>query len=96
VVKLAVLGPGDYFGEMSLMTGASRTATVTALEETLLLEVGKESFRAILSAHPGLVEELGESLRLRLAGRTQAIAGVERADPEVQDIFRKIRDFFMV
>jgi hypothetical protein len=42
------------------------------------------------------VEELGESLRLRLAGRTQAIAGVERADPEVQDIFRKIRDFFMV
>jgi CRP-like cAMP-binding protein len=91
-----VLGPGDYFGEMSLMTGASRTATVTALEETLLLEVGKESFRAILSAHPGLVEELGESLRLRLAGRTQAIAGVERADPEVQDIFRKIRDFFMV
>ena len=96
VVKLAVLGPGDYFGEMSLMTGASRVATVTALEETLLLEVGKESFRAILSAHPGLVEELGESLRLRLAGRTQAIAGVERADPEVQDIFRKIRDFFVV
>jgi CRP-like cAMP-binding protein len=71
-------------------------ATVTALEETLLLEVGKESFRAILSAHPGLVEELGESLRLRLAGRTQAIAGVERANPEVQDIFRKIRDFFVV
>ncbi|MFM7245105.1 MAG: cyclic nucleotide-binding domain-containing protein, partial [Planctomycetaceae bacterium] len=92
--RLAVLGPGDYFGEMSLMTGTPRVATVTTLVETRLLEVGKEAFRAILEAHPELVEELGQSLRLRLAERTQAIAGVERATPEVQDIFRKIRDFF--
>jgi len=92
--RLAVLGPGDHFGEMSLMTGAPRVATVTTLAETRLLEVGKEAFRAVLEAHPDLVEQLGQSLRLRLAERTQAIAGVERATPEVQDIFRKIRDFF--
>jgi len=95
-VRLAALGPGDYFGEMSLMTGAPRVATVTTLGETRLLEVGKESFRAILAAHPELVEGLGRSLRLRMAERTQAIAGVGRATPEVQDIFRKIRDFFAV
>lgn len=95
-VKLAVLGPGDYFGEMSLMTGAPRVATVTTLEETRLLEVGKESFRAIVATNPDLVEKLSQSLRLRLAERTQAIAGVERATPEIQDIFRKIRDFFAV
>jgi hypothetical protein len=94
--KLAELGPGDYFGEMSVMTGAPRVATITTLGETRLLEVGKESFRAIIAAHPELVEQLGQSLRLRLAERTQAIAGVERATPEVQDIFRKIRDFFAV
>ena len=92
--RLAVLGAGDYFGEMSLMTGAPRMATVTTLEETRLLEVGKPAFAGILAAEPGLVESLGQSLRLRLAERTQAIAGVERATPEVQDIFRKIRDFF--
>lgn len=92
--RLAVLGAGDYFGEMSLMTGAPRVATVTTLEETRLLEVGKPAFAGILAAEPGLVESLGQSLRLRLAERTQAIAGVERATPEVQDIFRKIRDFF--
>lgn len=95
-VRLAALGPGDYFGEMSLMTGAPRVATVTTLGETRLLEVGKESFRAILAAHPELVEGLGRSLRLRMAERTQAIAGVGRGTPEVQDIFRKIRDFFAV
>jgi (E)-4-hydroxy-3-methylbut-2-enyl-diphosphate synthase len=39
-------------------------------------------------------EAPGQSLRLRLAERTQAIAGVGRATPEAQDIFRKIRDFF--
>ena len=96
LVKLAVLGPGDYFGEMSLMTGASRTATITTLEETLLLEVSKESFRAILAAHPALVEKLGTSLQSRLAERTQAIAGAERAAPESQDLFQKIREFFSV
>ncbi|MEI7781302.1 MAG: mechanosensitive ion channel family protein, partial [Planctomycetota bacterium] len=37
-VKLALLGAGDYFGEMSLMTGAPRVATITAVEETRLLE----------------------------------------------------------
>jgi len=95
-VKLAVLGPGDYFGEMSLMTGAPRVATITALEETRLLEVGKASFRGIVAAHPELVEQFGTLLRLRLAERTQAIAGVERATPEIQDIFQKIRDFFVV
>jgi small-conductance mechanosensitive channel len=95
-VKLAVLGAGDYFGEMSLMTGAPRVATITTLEETRLLEVGKESFRAIVATSPDLVEKLSQSLRLRLAERTQAIAGVERATPEIQDIFRKIRDFFAV
>jgi small-conductance mechanosensitive channel/CRP-like cAMP-binding protein len=96
VAKLAVLGPDDYFGEMSLMTGAPRVATVTTLSEARLLEVGKDPFRGILSAHPELVESLGHSLRQRLAGRTQAIAGAERSAPETQDIFRRIRDFFAV
>ena len=92
--RLAVLGEGDYFGEMSLMTGAPRVATVTTLCESRLLEVGKASFGAMLAAEPELMESLSGSLQLRLAERTQAISGVGRATPEVQDIFRKIRDFF--
>ncbi len=95
-VRLAVLSAGDYFGEMSLMTGAPRIATVTTLSETRLLEVNKASFRSLLESQPDLVEAMGQALRLRLAERTQAIAGVERATPEVQDIFRKIREFFAV
>ena len=95
-VRVAALEAGDYFGEMSLMTGAPRVATVTALTETRLLEVGKEPFGRVLTAQPALVEQLGAALRERLFERAQAIAGAERTVPEVQDIFRKIRDFFAV
>jgi small-conductance mechanosensitive channel len=94
VVRLAGLGPGEYFGEMTLMTGAPRVATVTAVEETRLLEVRRDTFRGILAARPDLVETLGSALRLRLAERAEAMAGVERLPQESQDIFQRIRDFF--
>jgi small-conductance mechanosensitive channel/CRP-like cAMP-binding protein len=96
-VRLATLEAGDYFGEMSLMTGAPRSATVTALVETRLLEVGKESFRRILAAQPGLVEQFSAALQLRQSERAQAMAGaVDRTESESQDIFRRIREFFAV
>ncbi|MFZ4761040.1 MAG: hypothetical protein ACOYLX_22975, partial [Burkholderiaceae bacterium] len=62
--------------------------------ETRLIEVGKESFAAILAAEPALVEELGRALQRRMAERAQAVAGTGRGVPEVQDIFRKISEFF--
>lgn len=91
---LAVLGPGDYFGEMSLMTGASRVATVTAIEETRLIEVGKETFAAILAAKPALVEELGRALQSRMTEREKAVAATGRGASDPQDILQKIRAFF--
>jgi small-conductance mechanosensitive channel len=93
-VPLRTLGPGDYFGEMSLMTGTHRTATVAAFEETRVLEVRKESFKRLLDAKPELVSQLGAALRSRLAERSQAIAGAAPVVPEEQDIFQKIREFF--
>jgi len=95
VTPLAVLGPGDYFGEMSLMTGSARTATVTTLEETRLMEVCKESFRSVLAAQPGLVEDVGAALRARLAERSRALAVAERpaAEPP-SDVLGRIREFF--
>ena len=76
------------------MTGEPRSATVTALMETTIFEVNKQSFRGIISAQPGLVEQLGVALRVRLAERDQAIAGVERKLPDERDILKRIHDFF--
>jgi len=93
-IRLAVLAAGDYFGEMSLMTGAPRTATVTPLVETRLLELGKEAFRGILVAQPELVELVGAALRQRLASRAEAIAETERPEAESPDLLQRIRSFF--
>jgi CRP-like cAMP-binding protein len=93
-VLLATLEAGDYFGEMSLMTGEPRSATVTPLVESRLLEVGNDSFRKLLAAQPDLVQQLGKSLQRRLGERAQAMTMVDRKMLESQDIFQRIRDFF--
>ena len=76
------------------MTGAPRSATVAALVETRLLEVGHESFRRLLAAQPNLVEQLGAALQVRESERAQAMASVDRVRPESHDIFQRIHDFF--
>ena len=91
---LATLTQGDYFGEMSLMTGSRRLATVTAVEETRVLEVSKQSFGQLLGGHPELIEQLAAALGKRLAERAEAIAGSERPAQATQDIFDRIREFF--
>ena len=42
--EIAELGPGEFFGELSLLSGAPRTATATAREHTTLLRIGREVF----------------------------------------------------
>jgi rhodanese-related sulfurtransferase len=49
---LAVLGVGDSFGEMALLTGEARAANVEAVEETRLLVLSKEQFERILKDYP--------------------------------------------
>jgi CRP-like cAMP-binding protein len=92
--RFATLNSGDYFGEMSLMTGAPRAATVTALEETRVLEISKESFGRIMALRPELVVTLGNALQGRMAERDVALANARREATESGDLFRRIRQFF--
>jgi small-conductance mechanosensitive channel len=92
---LARLGAGEYFGEMSLLTGAPRSATVVPAVETRLLEVGKEAVREVLDGHPELLASLSAALERRLAERSRAIAaGGPAPVPAPHDLLRTIRDFF--
>lgn len=47
---IACLGPGQAFGEMALLTGGPRTATIRAAIETELLEIGKSDFAELLKS----------------------------------------------
>lgn len=52
VIDLAELGPGDGFGEIALLTGKPRTASVQTVEETVLTILTKEQFDKILEKYP--------------------------------------------
>ncbi len=58
VVALAIRGPGDTFGELALLTGEERTATVTALEPGETLAVRASELRRLAQRHPSLDEVL--------------------------------------
>src|SRR5208337_5447991 len=51
---LSVLGPGQSFGEMALLTGEARSANVETIEETRLMVLSREQFEHILEDVPGL------------------------------------------
>ncbi|MBB5751764.1 Crp/Fnr family transcriptional regulator [Prosthecomicrobium pneumaticum] len=63
--EVAMLGPGDIVGEMSLMTGARRTATVTSVVQTRVLQIRKAALEAVLAHSPDLVIGLGAMLARR-------------------------------
>jgi small-conductance mechanosensitive channel/CRP-like cAMP-binding protein len=91
---LAVLASGDIVGEMSLMTGAPRSATVSALTPLRVLEITKPRVEALLAASPELVEGFGRMLAQRqsqlqeLSSRNVAWTNVER------DLVARMRTFF--
>ncbi len=71
---VAELGPGQYFGEMALLDGAPRNATVTASEPIDLLVLGQREFAAVLDSSPGVARKLLVHLATRLReAESQAI-----------------------
>jgi CRP-like cAMP-binding protein len=65
-VSLGAFGPGDFFGEMSLLDAAPRSATIRALDQTSCLMLSSWDFRALLERHPSIAIKLLEVLSRRL------------------------------
>ena len=63
---VATLGPGDHVGELSLLDGGPRTATVTATTDVELLVLGRPAFNGVLDEIPTLAHKLAVSLARRL------------------------------
>ncbi|MFB2917518.1 mechanosensitive ion channel domain-containing protein [Aerosakkonema funiforme] len=59
---LVNLTVGQFFGELALMLGIPRTATVRAIEETILFAINKAGFQQLLQEHPELFEEIVKAL----------------------------------
>jgi CRP-like cAMP-binding protein len=74
---IAVLGQGNAFGEMSLLSGSPRTATIRAVEDTDLLKIGRDVFDQLVAADSQLADAVKRISHQRAitnlsAGRTDA------------------------
>lgn len=99
-VELARLGQGQFFGEMSLLTGEPRSATVTAEGGCEVLVLAREALKPILEADPALAQTLSRSIAERSA-ETEAKLENRReqarssgANAHEESILARIRSFF--
>ena len=90
------LGPGSVFGEMGMMTGSPRGATVTANTDVEAYRLDKEGFARIIQARPDLAREMSRVLASRAAelhSKTEAAASASPEDDH-GDILERVRRFF--
>ena len=84
---------GDVIGEISLLTGAPRSATVRAIEGAVVYEIGKRQYEPIIRARPQLVEELSAIMEKRVEDTRKHREAYE-AGPETLNLSQRIRRFF--
>jgi CRP/FNR family cyclic AMP-dependent transcriptional regulator len=70
--KKATLGPGDFFGEIALLDGGPRTATVTATTDVKLLGLTEWVFRGLMQEHPTIAIKTLEAMAGRLRDATKS------------------------
>jgi small-conductance mechanosensitive channel/CRP-like cAMP-binding protein len=95
--EVARIGAAGVLGEMSLLTGEPRTATVSSVGDTVLLEIDADAFRRVVLANPAAVEAISLIVVTRRAGldRARALAAEEQASLQVQSqsLLARIRQF---
>ena len=96
--ELAVLDSGAYFGEMSLLTGEPRAATVRAIDDCEVLEVTDDQFRRFVMQRPSMVDRIGTVVSERRAGIARARSSVTQTavDETTQGFVQRIRRFLRV
>lgn len=96
------LGPGEFFGEMSLLAGEPRKATVIAKEDCSFIVISSKAFHVIFDETPELAESLSELLAKRyseLEEAYKALSESEKAEAHKvakNTIMSKIKSFFKV
>jgi CRP-like cAMP-binding protein len=88
------MGRGAVVGEMALLTGEKRTATVRSVGETVVYEIGRELYAPLLAANPDWLEELAALMAERLARRLTRTEELDRRVHAQHFLERIRRNFF--
>jgi small-conductance mechanosensitive channel/CRP-like cAMP-binding protein len=98
--RLATLHGPAYFGEMGLLTGQPRVATIAAESDVLCYRLGKPGFEAILRSRPELAQALSQTLAARQAANDATLASLSAearsraTGTRANDLVRRIQEFF--
>jgi len=94
---IAQLGARDFFGEMSLLAGEPRSATVVADEDTVVVKVGHHTFQQLVAESPSVLGPISEIAARRLAEQQEARragAPTGAPPPSADSLLTRIRIFF--
>lgn len=100
--SVAYLSSGDFFGEMSLLTGEPRSAQITANTDVILYEISKQTLTEIVMARPVLAEYISKTVAARKAQNEQTHADADASSAEQRQnaqsslatqIFAKMKSF---
>lgn len=81
-VILAILGEGDFFGEMSLLDGEGRSANIVSIDDSEVLTLTRADFLEILETFPKIAISFLEELARRLRKSDQQIESLSLADAD--------------
>jgi small-conductance mechanosensitive channel/CRP-like cAMP-binding protein len=97
---LTTLSAPQYFGEMGLLTGQARTATIVAESDVLCYRLDKRGFEEIIRARPVLAEAISKTVAERQAANDATLAMLSAeararaTGTRAGELMRRIRDFF--
>ena len=98
--RLATLAAPAYFGEMGLLTGQARSATIAAESEVLCYRLDKTAFESIIQARPELAGVMSQTVVTRSAANDATLASLSAeararaTGTRASELVRKIRQFF--
>jgi CRP-like cAMP-binding protein len=93
--EVAVIPAGGFFGEMSMLTGDRRTATVRAISDVAVIEIAAKDFRELAVSHPNLLDHVSAIVGERRTGLedARASAAATAAPEEKGNFLARMRRF---
>jgi CRP-like cAMP-binding protein len=95
--EVAQIAQGGIFGEMSMLTGEPRAATVKAIGDVVVMEIAAPAFRNLAASNPDLLEHVSSVVSARRAGLEEARAAATAAvAPETrQTLLSRMKRFLL-
>jgi len=93
-IRVGLITPGSFFGEMSLLTGEKRAATIKAASESIAYEIGKEGIEKIIKARPEILNEIAEVITERQRANLLKLEELHNKKDNLSTyMLNKIKDF---